>query len=105
MNAVDFAIYGDGEESFTILLDILIENKSDFTEVPNLIYKEKNQIFTNPFKIFKYKEFNLPSAYLDNKEEIKTSVEKIRNKYKSNSKIIHLHTHKRVVVETEYNYL
>jgi len=83
LNAVDFAIYGDGEESFTILLDILIENKSDFTEVPNLIYKEKNQIFTNPFKIFKYKEFNLPSAYLDNKEEIKTSVEKIRNKYKS----------------------
>ena len=83
LNVVDFAIYGDGEEAFTILLDNLIENKSDFTEVPNLIYKEKNQIITNPFKIFKYKEFDLPSPYLDNKEEIKTSIEKVRNKYNS----------------------
>ncbi len=84
LNVVDFAIYGDGEEAFTILLDNLIENKSDFTEVPNLIYKEKNQVITNPFKIFKYEKFDLPSPYLDNKEEIKLSVEKIKNKYNSN---------------------
>ena len=59
LKVLDFAIYGEGEEGFTHLLDVLIEDDElNFTEITNLIYKKDNQLITNTYKIFKYKEIS-----------------------------------------------
>tara|TARA_Y100000296_G_scaffold43782_1_gene50238 strand:+ start:237 stop:2009 length:1773 start_codon:yes stop_codon:yes gene_type:complete len=86
LKALDFAIYGEGEEGFTHLLDVLIENDElNFTEITNLIYKKDNQLITNTYKIFKYKDYpELPSPYLSNKLEIKETI----NNYKRTSKSV-----------------
>ena len=84
LKVLDFAIYGEGEEGFTHLLDALIEDELNFTEIPNLIYKKNNQLITNTYKIFKHKDYpELPSPYLSNKSEIKKSVNEYKNKHKS----------------------
>jgi hypothetical protein len=84
LKVLDFAIYGEGEEGFTYLLDALIEDESNFTEIPNLIYKKDNQLITNTYKIFKYKDYpELPSPYLFNKLEITESINKYKNTHKS----------------------
>ena len=86
LKALDFAIYGEGEEGFTHLLDVLIEDDElNFTEITNLIYKKDNQLITNTYKIFKYKDYpELPSPYLSNKLEIKETI----NNYKRTSKSV-----------------
>ena len=86
LKVLDFAIYGEGEEGFTHLLDVLIEDDElNFTEITNLIYKKDNQLITNTYKIFKYKDYpELPSPYLSNKLEIKETI----NNYKRTSKSV-----------------
>jgi len=84
LKVLDFAIYGEGEEGFTNLLDALIEDELNFTEIPNLIYKKDNQLITNTYKIFKYKDYpELPSPYLSNKLEIRKTINNYKNTHKS----------------------
>jgi putative methyltransferase len=67
---IDYVVYGDGEESFCLLLDSLIENKK-ITKAFNLITRD--QIF--PHKIFQDEEFSKISPWLILKDEIKKTVD------------------------------
>ena len=42
-NEVDFAIWGEGELSFNLLLNE-IDNQMNYTQIPNLIYRKKNKL-------------------------------------------------------------
>lgn len=61
---IDYAVYGNGEETFQMLLDSFIEPVNERT-IPNLITKE----FKTPFKIFRFNDFEPYNPYLDLKEE------------------------------------
>lgn len=74
-NWLDFAVYGDGEEAFTLLIDKIISNNE--SELINVSYRDSD-IVVQPFKRFKNKEFNLVSPFLDNVDDVKYSVDSIR---------------------------
>lgn len=71
----DYAIYGDGEEAFQLLVDGIIEN--DISKCVNLITREK--IYSH--KIFKFKDFETYSPYTDLKDEFSTTVEEFKSEY------------------------
>lgn len=48
--SADFAIVGEGEESLPQLLKILSKNTDDFSDIPNLIWRNENKIVLNPLK-------------------------------------------------------
>lgn len=48
---VDFVVYGEGEETFCELLDVL-EKSGDISSVKSLIYKKNNKIIKNPIREF-----------------------------------------------------
>jgi len=60
----DYIVYGDGEEAFQMLLDHFYE-PVDQKMIPNLITKQG----VTPHKIFKFKNYESYSPYLDLKED------------------------------------
>jgi len=47
ISGADFGIHGDGETSLTILID-QIKGARDFTRVPGLLWRENDNIYSNP---------------------------------------------------------
>jgi len=76
---VDYAIYGDGEEAFQLLIDAIIDN--DFSRCINLITREK----IYPHKIFKFQDFEEYSPYVDMRDELKETHQYFINKYERSS--------------------
>ena len=70
----DYVVYGDGEKSFTNLLDYLSGNEINLI---NVVTKEK----IYPHEIFNDKEMLSQSPYITYKNEIKEVVEKYKNDY------------------------
>lgn len=50
IDCVDFVIIGEGEQSFTQLLDCLFFNKNSLSEVDGLCYRSGNKVIVNPKK-------------------------------------------------------
>ena len=68
---LDVAIYGDGEEAFTLLIDNLLGSNTELinVSVPNKLM---------PFRRFKDKDFNTVSPFLDNIDDVKYAVSNLR---------------------------
>jgi tRNA A37 methylthiotransferase MiaB len=77
---VDYFVYGDGEETFQILLDSFYEPIDEKT-IPNLITKE----FKTQHKIFKFKEFPPYNQILDVKEDFELDYNSIMTRVLENN--------------------
>ncbi|MGF7060765.1 B12-binding domain-containing radical SAM protein [Brassicibacter mesophilus] len=44
---IDFIIFGEGEETFKVLLTQLSQNGNDFSDIEGLIYRQGNEIYQN----------------------------------------------------------
>jgi len=75
---LDCAVYGDGEDSFRILVDSIIDSSAVNDVATNLSFMRSNQAILKPFKRFKDKDFKKVSHFLDNKQEIIESVRDLR---------------------------
>ncbi|NVM29661.1 MAG: radical SAM protein [Candidatus Helarchaeota archaeon] len=60
----DFGIRGDGEDALLLFLKAV--HTKDFTKVPNLIYRQGNQLIWNPIKFVDLKNFQPPRDLIDN---------------------------------------
>lgn len=69
---LDYAVYGDGEEAFTLLIDSLFDPSVETINVAS-----KTEL--KPFRRFKNKEFNVVSPFLDNVDDVRYAVESIKN--------------------------
>ena len=56
---VDLGIYGEGEDSFPLLLNKIQRGINDFHDIPNLVYRFEGRIRRNPIK--QVDLFNLPA--------------------------------------------
>jgi hypothetical protein len=72
---MDYAVYGDGERAFQLLIDALHTN--DFSDCVNLITREK--IYKH--EIFRFKDYEEFSPYLDLRDEYKNEVLNLADKH------------------------
>jgi len=75
---LDCAVYGDGEDSFRIIVDSIIDSSTVKDAATNLSFMRSNQEILRPFKRFKDKDFKKVSHFLDNKQEIIETVRDLR---------------------------
>ena len=75
---VDFAIYGDGESAFKELLDALNEPSisSPIDDIPNIVHRGRK----NKHEIFKFRNYEEYSPYLDLKEEFLSDYKSFKTK-------------------------
>ncbi len=75
---IDIAIYGDGEEAFTTIIDTIIDSTTANQTANNISYVKDNTAILEPFKRFKNAEFNLISPFLDNVDDVKFSINQVK---------------------------
>jgi hypothetical protein len=75
---VDIAIYGDGEEAFTTVVDTIIDASTVTQQANNISYIANNEPILEPFKRFKNADFNIVSPFIDNVDDVKFSINQIK---------------------------
>ncbi len=70
---IDFLISGEGELSFDLLLDSLINNKP-LENVPSLSFRKDNKIITNFCALPDLKKLNLPYYFIEDKDSIQNKI-------------------------------
>lgn len=73
---VDFAIYGDGEKAFADLLDWEIESQPFLSDIPNIVYSDHK----SKHQIFRFREYEEYSPYLDLKEDFLSDYKSFKSK-------------------------
>ena len=73
---VDFAIYGDGEKAFADLLDWEIESPTFLSDIPNIVYRDHK----SKHQIFRFREYEEYSPYLDLKEDFLSDYKSFKSK-------------------------
>nr|WP_315023242.1 radical SAM protein [uncultured Aminipila sp.] len=58
--SIDFACRSDGEEAVTSLIQILKTNSTDFSSVPNLIFRNNKDIVITEHKEYPISDYNVP---------------------------------------------
>lgn len=74
----DIAVYGDGEEAFTTVIDNMIDSITANQIANNISYVEGKPIIEQ-FKRFKDADFNLVSPFLDNLDDVKFAIKQVRD--------------------------
>jgi radical SAM superfamily enzyme YgiQ (UPF0313 family) len=74
-------IYGDAEEAFPRLLDLIVENNDsdlNLLQIPNLIYQSKNKIIKTSHQIYKGSLYRDHSPWLYNKKDFERDCKLVR---------------------------
>ncbi|MBN2279535.1 MAG: B12-binding domain-containing radical SAM protein [Candidatus Marinimicrobia bacterium] len=67
-NGADFEVYGEGEETFPKLIEAISASLTDFSSIPNLIWKKDEEMVINPQKMIKaldalkFADYSLPGT-------------------------------------------
>ena len=75
---LDVAVYGDGEEAFTTIIDNIIDSNTANQEANNISYICNNIPILESFKRFKNAEFNHVSPFIDNENDVKFAINQVK---------------------------